>query len=99
MGIDVGEFLGETGSSNPSSKTPNLRPLCPLCEKKKMLFSKVTGAVGNGWEGCFAEPQICFWRSGLPGCYSCPGYFDEEAKHFRKCKAHFQKLLQNSGDS
>ena len=44
----------------PVAKPPILRPLCPLCEKKKLLFSKVTGAVGNGWEGCFAEEQICF---------------------------------------
>ena len=44
------------------AKALGVPPLCPLCEKKKLLFSKVTG------------------------CYSCPGYFDEEAKHFRKCK-------------
>ena len=42
------------------AKSPNLRPLCPLCEKKKLLFSKVTGAVGNGWEGCFLLNRFVF---------------------------------------
>jgi len=44
------------------AKALGVPPLCPLCEKSKLRFSKATGN------------------------YSCPGFFDEEAKHFKKCK-------------
>ncbi|CAK9037338.1 unnamed protein product [Durusdinium trenchii] len=44
------------------AKALGVPPTCPLCEKQKLRFSKVTGT------------------------YSCPGFFDDEAKHFRKCK-------------
>mmetsp|Transcript_16687 Transcript_16687/g.20483 ORF Transcript_16687/g.20483 Transcript_16687/m.20483 type:complete len:261 (+) Transcript_16687:37-819(+) len=44
------------------AKALGVPPSCPLCEKVKLRFSKVTGS------------------------YSCPGFFDDEAKHFKKCK-------------
>lgn len=44
------------------AKALGVPPVCPLCEKQKLRFSKVTGS------------------------YSCPGFFDDESKSFKRCK-------------
>eukprot|EP00438_Fugacium_kawagutii_P007527 Skav231108 [mRNA] locus=scaffold2525:522805:529094:- [translate_table: standard] len=56
------------------AKALGVPPLCPLCEKQKLRFSKVQGT------------------------FSCPGFFDDEAKHFRKCKGPGEdaKLVRTS---
>ncbi|CAL1139428.1 unnamed protein product [Cladocopium goreaui] len=46
----------------PAKISENPVPVCPLCEKQKLRFSKVTGS------------------------YSCPGFFDDESKSFKRCK-------------
>ena len=65
------------------------RPVCPTCDKVKLRWSKVTGRFASDFaQTGFTPSCICSMKSRrAAGNYSCPGFFDEEKGHFRKCKA------------
>ena len=70
-----------------------LRPVCPACDKAKLRFSRVSGSSAQprrAWArpgpARPSEPLSYRWIE-FPGDFICPGFFDDEAKRHKRCKA------------